>query len=112
MFGMSRIFSAARAFPWVTATLAVIAVAGVLSALRPEAVPWVLGVYAGAMALRAAVAMVAELRSGTFGVDILAVTAIGSTIAVGSSGRPPSSCSCSPAARPWRSTRRAGRART
>ncbi|MGM7423585.1 heavy metal translocating P-type ATPase [Cellulosimicrobium sp. CpK407] len=80
---MSRIFSAARAFPYVTATLAVIAVAGVLSAVRPEAVPWVLGVYAGAMALRAAVAMVAELRSGTFGVDILAVTAIGSTIAVG-----------------------------
>ncbi|MFB8230329.1 heavy metal translocating P-type ATPase [Cellulosimicrobium sp. NPDC055967] len=80
---MSRIFSAARAFPWVTATLVVIAVAGVLSAVWPEAVPWVLGVYAGAMALRAAVAMVAELRSGTFGVDILAVTAIGSTIAVG-----------------------------
>jgi heavy metal translocating P-type ATPase len=80
---MNRILCAARAFPYLAATLAVVAVAGALSAVWPQAVPWVLGFYAGAMALRAAVAMVKELRSGTFGVDVLAVTAIGSTIAVG-----------------------------
>ncbi|WP_264030248.1 heavy metal translocating P-type ATPase [Cellulosimicrobium sp. SH8] len=80
---MNRILCAARAFPHLAATLAVVAVAGALSAVWPQAVPWVLGFYAGAMALRAAVAMVKELRSGTFGVDVLAVTAIGSTIAVG-----------------------------
>ena len=80
---MARILAAARGFPFLTATLAVIAGAGVLSAVWPPAVPWLLGVYAGFMALRSAVAMVQELRSGTFGVDILAVTAIGSTIAVG-----------------------------
>lgn len=77
--------SAARSFPFLTATLAVIATAGVLAAVWPVAVPWLLGVYAGAMALRSAIAMVRELRSGTFGVDILAVTAIGSTVAVGES---------------------------
>lgn len=80
---MARILKAARSYPYLTATLAVIAVAGVLSAALPAAVPWLLGAFAGAMALRAALSMVHELRAGTFGVDILAVTAIGSTVAVG-----------------------------
>jgi heavy metal translocating P-type ATPase len=80
---MARIWSAARGYPFLTATLTVIAVAGVLTALWPAAVPWLLGAFAGAMALRSALTMIGELRSGTFGVDILAVTAIASTIAVG-----------------------------
>jgi heavy metal translocating P-type ATPase len=80
---MVRILSTVRGYPYLVATLAVIALAGVLSAAWPTAVPWLLGVFAAAMALRSVVAMLGELRSGTFGVDILAVTAIGSTVAVG-----------------------------
>ena len=82
---MARILHAARTYPYLAATLVVIAVAGVLSALWPAAVPWLLGISASAMALRSAVTIVRELRSGTFGVDILAVTAIASTVAVGES---------------------------
>ncbi|MCL2785004.1 MAG: HAD-IC family P-type ATPase, partial [Propionibacteriaceae bacterium] len=80
---MAKVLSAARRFPFLAGTLLVIGVAGVLAWLWPVAVPWVLGVSAGAMAVRSAIEIVRELRSGTFGVDILAVTAIGSTIAVG-----------------------------
>ncbi|GAB2466893.1 heavy metal translocating P-type ATPase [Xylanimonas ulmi] len=65
------------------ATLGVIAVAEALAVVWPLATSWLLGVFAVAMALHSAAAMVGELRSGTFGVDILAVTAIGATVAVG-----------------------------
>ena len=81
--GMAGVLRAARGYPYLTAILGVIALGGLLSAVGPTAVPWLLGLYSGAMALRAAATMVGELRSGTFGVDILAVTAIASTIAVG-----------------------------
>lgn len=80
---MSRFVARLRDYPFLAATLAVIAAAGVLSAVAPAVVPWLLSVFGGAMALRAAVTMVRELRKGTFGVDILAVTAITATIAVG-----------------------------
>ncbi|RZS60996.1 heavy metal-(Cd/Co/Hg/Pb/Zn)-translocating P-type ATPase [Xylanimonas ulmi] len=80
---MSRVRSALRTSPLVFATLGVIAVAEALAVVWPLATSWLLGVFAVAMALHSAAAMVGELRSGTFGVDILAVTAIGATVAVG-----------------------------
>ncbi len=80
---MNRIVRSLRGYPFLSLTLAVIAVAGVLSALAPSAVPWLLGMFALGMALRSAATMVRELKAGSFGVDILAVTAIVSTVAVG-----------------------------
>jgi len=66
------------------ATLLVAAVAGVLTATPWSGVsPWLLAGFAVLMAARSAWAMVRELRRGTFGVDILAVTAIVASVVVG-----------------------------
>jgi len=68
----------------VVATLLVAAVAGVLTATPWSGVsPWLLAGFAVLMAARSAWAMVRELRRGTFGVDILAVTAIVASVVVG-----------------------------
>jgi len=68
----------------VVATLLVAAVAGVLTATPWSGVsPWLLAGFAVLMAARSAWAMVLELRRGTFGVDILAVTAIVASVVVG-----------------------------
>ncbi|PVW02363.1 cadmium-translocating P-type ATPase [Microbacterium sp. Gd 4-13] len=81
---MLRLFSAARRYPFVVATLLVAAVAGVLTATPWSTVsPWLLAGFAVLMAARSAWAMVQELRHGTFGVDILAVTAIVASVVVG-----------------------------
>lgn len=81
---MARLFSAARRYPFVVATLLVAAVAGVLTATPWSTVsPWLLAGFAVLMAARSAWAMVRELRAGTFGIDILAVTAIVASVAVG-----------------------------
>jgi heavy metal translocating P-type ATPase len=81
---MARLFSAARRYPFVVATLLVAAVAGVLTATPWSGVsPWLLAGFAVLMAARSAWAMVLELRRGTFGVDILAVTAIVASVVVG-----------------------------
>jgi heavy metal translocating P-type ATPase len=81
---MARLFSAARRYPFVVATLLVAAVAGVLTATPWSGVsPWLLAGFAVLMAARSAWAMVRELRRGTFGVDILAVTAIVASVVVG-----------------------------
>lgn len=81
---MARLFSAARRYPFVVATLLVAAVAGVLTATPWNTVsPWLLAGFAVLMAARSAWAMVRELRAGTFGIDILAVTAIVASVAVG-----------------------------
>lgn len=81
---MTRLFSAARRYPFVVATLLVAAVAGVLTATPWSGVsPWLLAGFAVLMAARSAWAMVRELRRGTFGVDILAVTAIVASVVVG-----------------------------
>ncbi len=79
---MSALLRRAGQVPYLTATLVVLAGAGVLAGVRPALVPWVLGVFALGMALRSAVSMVRELRSGAFGVDVLAVTAVCATVAV------------------------------
>lgn len=81
---MPRLFSAARRYPFVVATLLVATVAGVLTATPWSTVsPWLLAGFALLMAARSAWAMVRELRHGTFGVDILAVTAIVASVVVG-----------------------------
>lgn len=82
--GMRPLLRAARAYPLVVATITVAAVAGVLSFTPARgAVPWVLGVFAICVAARSAWSMIGTLRSGSFGVDILAVTAIVSSVVVG-----------------------------
>ncbi len=50
---------------------------------RPTAVSWLLGSLAVVMVLREGRRMVADIRTGTMGIDILAVMAITATIAVG-----------------------------
>jgi len=68
----------------VVATLIVAVVAGILS-VTPwhPAAPWILGAFALGIAARSAWSMIAALRAGTFGVDVLAVTAIAAAVAVG-----------------------------
>lgn len=68
----------------MVATLLVAAVAGVLTATPWSSISlWLLAGFAVLMAARSAWAMVRELRRGTFGVDILAVTAIVASVVVG-----------------------------
>jgi len=73
----------ARRYPFVLATIVVAAAGGILAFTASDAVKWVVGGYAALMALRAFVGMIKELIGGSLGLDILAVTAIGATIAVG-----------------------------
>lgn len=81
---MVRIITAVRKYPFVVATLVVAAIAGALLATSWGAFsPWLLAGFALLMAARSAWAMVRELRAGTFGIDILAVTAIVASVAVG-----------------------------
>lgn len=81
---MPRLLSASRRYPYVIATVAVAAAAAIM-ALTPWAAysTWLLSAFAVLVAARSAWRMVREVRSGTFGVDILAVTAIGASVAVG-----------------------------
>ncbi|WP_022909612.1 heavy metal translocating P-type ATPase [Aestuariimicrobium kwangyangense] len=81
---MTRLAQVARRYPYVLATFLVGALAGILL-LTPAArwSSWLLAAFALLVAGRSAWRMLAELRSGTFGVDILAVTAIGAAVAVG-----------------------------
>jgi len=71
-------------YPVVLATLAVAAVGGLLEATgNPTAARWVVSAFAVVVALLQARGMVADLRAGNHGIDLLAVTAIASTVAVG-----------------------------
>ncbi|WP_271395137.1 hypothetical protein [Neomicrococcus lactis] len=81
---MGGVFSFLKRYPFVLATVLVAVFAGIL-AVGPaaEVVPWVLGTFALLMAGRSFVGMVRELRSGSFGVDLLAITAISAAVAVG-----------------------------
>ncbi len=73
-----------RQYPLVVATLGVAVVGGILTAAGAgDVARWVVSGYALAIAAVQAVAMVRELRAGTWGIDILAVTAIAATVAVG-----------------------------
>ena len=71
-------------YPVVLATLGVAAVGGLLEATgNGTAARWVVSLYAVGVALLQARGMVADLRAGNHGIDLLAVTAIASTVAVG-----------------------------
>lgn len=81
---MHTIRRAIRSYPLVAATL-VVAAAGLLMLATParEIAPWVVGIYALAIAGWEAVHMVRSLLSGKLGLDILAVTAITAAVLVG-----------------------------
>lgn len=70
--------------PYLIAT-AVVGVAALVLHLvgQPTAVSWVLGSFAVFMVVREGRRMVANVRAGTLGIDILAVMAIIATVAVG-----------------------------
>ncbi|KAE8764108.1 heavy metal translocating P-type ATPase [Georgenia thermotolerans] len=81
---LSPLVRATRSYPVVAATLAVGAVGGVLElAGAATAARVVLSVFALAIALRQSRGMVADLRAGTYGVDLLAILAVVSTVLVG-----------------------------
>ncbi len=81
---MRRIARAARAYPLVLLTLALGAVAGVLVALgQAPAARWGVSAYALLIAVLKLGDMVADVRRGRYGIDLLAVTAIVATVAVG-----------------------------
>ncbi|MBN9327671.1 MAG: cadmium-translocating P-type ATPase [Cellulomonas sp. 73-145] len=72
-----------RRYPMVAATL-VVALAGlVLTLTAPAATRWVVGGYALVVAGMHAYQMVRDMLRGNFGLDVLAVTAVVSTVAVG-----------------------------
>ena len=73
-----------KRYPLVAGTLfvAIVTLGLALSPLSWLAI-WVAGAWSVAVALRSAISMVRSLRKGTWGIDILAVTAIGATIALG-----------------------------
>lgn len=70
-------------YPYLSAALAAGVLAGVLQTLRVRGAQWILIAFAVFMAGRSALGMLRKLRSGTFGVDALAVVAIAATLAVG-----------------------------
>ncbi len=73
-----------RRYPLVIATLAVALVTlGVLLSPAAANAGWVASVFALVIAGRSAISMVRSLRRGTWGIDILAVAAIISTVALG-----------------------------
>ena len=81
---MRLILHLARRYWAVTLTIAV-GLAGILLAATGAGwlVAWVFSVYALAIAVWQAVGMVRELLRGHFGLDVLAITAIVATVAVG-----------------------------
>ncbi|MDM7991398.1 heavy metal translocating P-type ATPase [Arthrobacter sp. zg-Y877] len=81
---LGRIPEAVRRYPLVFATLlAGLVVLALLTAGAGTAAAWTASLYAGAVALKTAAGMVRNIRAGNWGLDILAVIAILSTIAVG-----------------------------
>ncbi|EXF23937.1 cobalt ABC transporter ATP-binding protein [Nesterenkonia sp. AN1] len=81
---MKALLAGLRRYPMVLATLAVGLLGGALelSAQGPAA-RWLISGFAVVIALLQVRRMVKDLRAGTYGIDLLAVTAIGSTVAVG-----------------------------
>ncbi|WP_424347365.1 heavy metal translocating P-type ATPase [Kocuria sp. CH-021] len=79
-----RLLDFPRRYPLVAATLAVGAVViGLLAAGQPVPAQWLGSGWALAVAARVAWGMVEDVLAGHWGVDLLAVTAISSTVAVG-----------------------------
>lgn len=81
---MRKTFIGMRRYPMVLATLAVGLLGGALELSgQGSAARWVISGFAVVVALQQSRRMVQDLRAGTYGIDLLAVTAIGSTVAVG-----------------------------
>ncbi|MCQ1999867.1 heavy metal translocating P-type ATPase [Arthrobacter zhaoxinii] len=79
-----RIRGAVRRYPLVFTTLLVgLAVLALQAAGAGPAAAWTAGLYAGAVALKTAAEMLRNIRAGNWGLDILAVIAILSTVVVG-----------------------------
>lgn len=71
-------------YPWVTATLAVGAASGAAALLGADiAARWAASIYCLVVAAVQARHMIRQLLRGAFGLDVLAITAIVATIAVG-----------------------------
>lgn len=84
MTAADRVVSWAKAYPAVVVVLLTGVVGGVLTAAgQPVAARWVISALALAIAVSLARGMVADLRAGTYGIDLLAVVAIVSTVVVG-----------------------------
>ncbi|WP_127476591.1 heavy metal translocating P-type ATPase [Microbacterium sulfonylureivorans] len=82
--GLRRVLGPIRRFPWVTATVGVAMLGGALALTAgPATGELVVTAYVVLMAARSAWAMLQMLRTGTFGVDIIAVTAIIAAVLVG-----------------------------
>lgn len=80
----SRIRYALTTYPLVFVTLAAAAVGGILHMLgQPTAARWIISALAVALAAWLAKGMVDDLRAGTYGIDLLAVLAITSTVILG-----------------------------
>ena len=81
---MSRLLAAARRYPLVAATI-VLGLVGIGLALGglADSLVWLFGGFGLFVAAISAVGMVKQLRHGSFGVDLLAITAIVSTVVVG-----------------------------
>lgn len=81
---VSKMWEIARRYPLVLAALGV-GLAGLVTLATPAAwlVPWVVSAFALAVALREGYSMVRKLLKGQLGLDLLAVTAIISTVVVG-----------------------------
>lgn len=71
-------------YPMVLATVAVGLLGGVLEISgQSDGARWLISGFAVLIALLQARRMIKDLRAGTYGIDLLAITAIGSTVAVG-----------------------------
>lgn len=79
-----KLFTWIRTYPWVIATLTALVVTLTLLAIgQPVLARWVASAMALSIAAIVSVGMVKDLLKGHWGIDILAVTAIVSTVVVG-----------------------------
>ena len=72
-----------RRYPLVLTTLGIAALTGVLVAVQPAWALWPASAWALVIATRSLISMIRALRRGTWGIDILAVTAIVATVVLG-----------------------------
>ncbi|MFZ2963439.1 MAG: heavy metal translocating P-type ATPase [Rhodoglobus sp.] len=71
-------------YPWVIAAVAIgIGGGGLQLAGFAVAAQWLISAFAIVVAIRSLVGMIRQLRSGAWGIDFLAILAIGSTVALG-----------------------------
>jgi len=80
----SRVLDLIRRYPLVDAVLAAGLAAGVATVVGAgTAASWIATIAAGGVAVIEAVRMIRDLRSGRWGLDVLAIIAIGGTLATG-----------------------------